>query len=162
MTLQRYVLAALFEEVAIAASQRLSRMSRGRYHLVRSETPRDGKTTGGLDLDVTDDYIGERRPAFTLSGGESFLASLSLALGLSDVVMAQQGGRYLDCIFIDEGFGSLDGETLDFALNTLIELHRTGRVIGIISHVAELKEQIQSRIDVIASKDGSRIVQETA
>ena len=162
MTLQRYVLAALFEEVAIAASQRLTRMSRGRYHLVRSETPRDGKATGGLDLDVTDDYIGEKRPAFTLSGGETFLASLSLALGLSDVVMAQQGGRYLDCIFIDEGFGSLDGETLDFALNTLIELHRAGRVIGIISHVAELKERIQSRIDVIASKDGSRIVQETA
>lgn len=161
MTLQRYVLAALFEEVAIAASQRLSRMSRGRYHLVRSVTPRDGKSTGGLDLDVTDDYIGEKRPAFTLSGGETFLASLSLALGLSDVVMAQQGGRYLDCIFIDEGFGSLDGETLDFALNTLIELHRTGRVIGIISHVAELKERIQSRIDVIASKDGSRIVQES-
>lgn len=160
MTLQRYVLAALFEEVAIAASQRLSRMSRGRYHLVRSETPRDGKATGGLDLDVTDDYIGEKRPAFTLSGGETFLASLSLALGLSDVVMAQQGGRYLDCIFIDEGFGSLDGETLDFALNTLIELHRSGRVIGIISHVAELKERIPSRIDVIASKDGSRIVQE--
>ena len=161
MTLQRYVLAALFEEVAIAASQRLARMSRGRYHLVRSDTPRDGKATGGLDLDVTDDYIGEKRPAFTLSGGESFLASLSLALGLSDVVMAQRGGRYLDCIFIDEGFGSLDGETLDFALNTLIELHRTGRVIGIISHVAELKERIPSRIDVIASKDGSRIVQET-
>ena len=162
MTLQRYVLAALFEEVAIAASQRLSRMSRGRYHLVRSETPRDGKSTGGLDLDVTDDYIGEKRPAFTLSGGETFLASLSLALGLSDVVMAQQGGRYLDCIFIDEGFGSLDGETLDFALNTLIELHRSGRVIGIISHVAELKERIQSRIEVIASKDGSRIVQESS
>jgi len=153
MTLQRYVLAALFEEVAIAASQRLSRMSRGRYHLVRSETPRDGKATGGLDLDVTDGYTGEKRPAFTLSGGETFLASLSLALGLSDVVIAQQGGRYLDCIFIDEGFGSLAGETLDFALNTLIELHRTGRVIGIISHVAELKERIQSRIDVVASKD---------
>jgi len=162
MTLQRYVLAALFEEVAIAASQRLSRMSRGRYHLVRSETPRDGKATSGLDLDVTDDYIGEKRPAFTLSGGESFLASLSLALGLSDVVMAQCGGRYLDCIFIDEGFGSLDGETLDFALNTLIELHRSGRVIGIISHVAELKERIQSQIEVVGSKDGSRIVQQIA
>lgn len=159
MTLQRYVLAALFEEVAMAASQRLSRMSRGRYHLVRSEAPRDGKSTSGLDLDVTDDYIGEKRPAFTLSGGESFLASLSLALGLSDVVMAQCGGRYLDCIFIDEGFGSLDGETLDKALDTLVELHRSGRVIGIISHVAELKDRIPSQIEVVGSKDGSRIVQ---
>lgn len=159
MTLQRYVLAALFEEVAIAASRRLSKMSRGRYHLLRAEIPRDGKSTGGLDLDIIDDYCGERRPAFTLSGGESFLASLALALGLSDVVLAQSGGRYLDCIFIDEGFGTLDGETLDFALNTLIELHQSGRVIGIISHVAELKERIPSRIEIVAQKDGSTIVQ---
>lgn len=159
MTLQRYVLAALFEEVAIAASRRLSKMSRGRYHLLRAEIPRDGKSTGGLDLDVIDDYCGERRPAFTLSGGESFLASLALALGLSDVVLAQSGGRYLDCIFIDEGFGTLDGETLDFALNTLIELHQAGRVIGIISHVAELKERIPCRIDIVAQKEGSCIVQ---
>ena len=159
MTLQRYVLAALFEEVAIAASRRLSKMSRGRYHLLRAEIPRDGKSTGGLDLDVIDDYCGERRPAFTLSGGESFLASLSLALGLSDVVLAQSGGRYLDCIFIDEGFGTLDGETLDFALNTLIELHQSGRVIGIISHVAELKERIPCRIEIVAQKEGSSIVQ---
>lgn len=159
MTLQRYVLAALFEEVAIAASRRLAKMSRGRYHLLRAEVPRDGKSTGGLDLDVIDDLCGERRPAFTLSGGESFLASLALALGLSDVVLAQSGGRYLDCIFIDEGFGTLDGETLDFALNTLIDLHQSGRVIGIISHVSELKERIPSRIDVVARKEGSVIVQ---
>jgi exonuclease SbcC len=162
MTLQRYVLAALFEEVAIAASRRLSKMSRGRYHLLRAEIPRDGKSTGGLDLDVIDDYCGERRPAFTLSGGESFLASLALALGLSDVVLAQSGGRYLDCIFIDEGFGTLDGETLDFALNTLIELHQSGRVIGIISHVAELKERIPCRIEIVAQKEGSIIVQSDA
>jgi DNA repair protein SbcC/Rad50 len=162
MTLQRYVLAALFEEVAIAASRRLSKMSRGRYHLLRAEIPRDGKSTGGLDLDVIDDYCGERRPAFTLSGGESFLASLSLALGLSDVVLAQSGGRYLDCIFIDEGFGTLDSETLDFALNTLIELHQSGRVIGIISHVAELKERIPCRIEIVAQKEGSIIVQSDA
>ena len=162
MTLQRYVLAALFEDVAIAASRRLSKLSRGRYHLLRAEIPRDGKSTGGLDLDVIDDYCGERRPAFTLSGGESFLASLALALGLSDVVLAQSGGRYLDCIFIDEGFGTLDGETLDFALNTLIELHQSGRVIGIISHVAELKERIPSRIEIVAQKEGSTILQSDA
>jgi len=159
MTLQRYVLAALFEEVARAASERLSRMSRGRYHLVRADAARDGRSTGGLDLDVTDAFIGETRPASTLSGGESFLAALALALGLSDVVMAQQGGRRLDCIFIDEGFGSLDGETLEDALNTLMELNDAGRLIGIISHVGELKERIDARIDVLPSKAGSTIRQ---
>jgi len=159
MTLQRYVLAALFEEVARAASERLLRMSRGRYHLVRADAARDGRSTGGLDLDVTDAFIGETRPASTLSGGESFLAALALALGLSDVVMAQQGGRSLDCIFIDEGFGSLDGETLEDALNTLMELNDAGRLIGIISHVGELKERIDARIDVLPSKAGSSIKQ---
>jgi exonuclease SbcC len=159
MTLQRYVLAALFEEVARAASDRLARMSRGRYRLVRSEVQRDARSTGGLDLDVTDAFTGLTRPAATLSGGESFLASLALALGLSDVVMAQQGGRGLDCIFIDEGFGSLDGETLEFALATLLELNSAGRLIGIISHVAELKERIGARIDVLPGNAGSRIRQ---
>ncbi|MDP2847401.1 MAG: SMC family ATPase [Humidesulfovibrio sp.] len=159
MTLQRYVLAALFEEVARAASERLLRMSRGRYLLVRAGVARDGRSTGGLDLDVTDAFIGETRPASTLSGGESFLAALALALGLSDVVMAQQGGRHLDSIFIDEGFGSLDGETLEYALDTLMELHSAGRLIGIISHVAELKERIDARIDVLPSKSGSTICQ---
>lgn len=159
MTLQRYVLAALFEEVARAASERLLRMSQGRYLLVRADVARDGRSTGGLDLDVTDAFIGETRPASTLSGGESFLAALALALGLSDVVMAQQGGRHLDSIFIDEGFGSLDGETLEYALDTLMELHSAGRLIGIISHVAELKERIDARIDVLPSKAGSTICQ---
>ena len=157
MTLQRYVLAALFEEVALAASQRLMRMSRGRYHLNRSEGLIDGKRSGGLDLEVTDNYTGERRPAFTLSGGESFLASLALALGLSDVVLAQSGGRYLDAIFIDEGFGTLDPDTLDLAMNTLIDLHRSGRIIGIISHVGELRERITNRIEVVQGRDGSFI-----
>lgn len=154
MTLQRYVLAALFEEVARAASQRLGRMSRGRYRLVRSEATRDARSAGGLDLDVVDAHSGEARPASTLSGGESFLASLALALGLSDVVMAQQGGRRLDCIFIDEGFGSLDGDTLEDALRTLAELHGAGRLIGVISHVAELKERIDARIDVLPGRPG--------
>jgi len=159
MTLQRYVLAALFEEVARAASERLVRMSRGRYQLVRSGSTQDARHTGGLDLDVTDAQTGETRPATSLSGGETFLASLALALGLSDVVMAQQGGRSLECIFIDEGFGALDGETLEFALNTLMELHSAGRLIGIISHVAELKERIEARIDVLPGKTGSTLRQ---
>ncbi len=159
MTLHRYVLAAMFEEVARAASARLARMSRNRYRLVRAEQTRDGRSAGGLDLDVLDAGTGLQRPAATLSGGESFLASLALALGLSDVVTTQQGGRRLDSIFIDEGFGSLDGETLEFALNTLMELHGTGRLIGIISHVAELRERIDARIDVIPTREGSVVRQ---
>lgn len=159
MSLQRYVLAAMFEEVARAASARLAGMSRNRYRLVRADTLRDGRVSGGLDLDVFDANIGKERPAATLSGGESFLASLALALGLSDVVTAQRGGRRLDSIFIDEGFGSLDGETLEFALNTLMELHGAGRLIGIISHVAELRERIDARIDVLPGREGSVVRQ---
>lgn len=157
MTLQRYVLAALFDDVSTAASQRLSMMSRGRYHLSRSESLLDARGTGGLDLNVTDFNSGEQRPTFTLSGGESFLASLSLALGLSDVVLAQSGGRYLDTIFVDEGFGTLDPETLDLAMDTLIELYRQGRTVGVISHVSELRERISSRIEVSANREGSTV-----
>uniref|UniRef100_A0A831UGX2 SMC family ATPase n=1 Tax=Geobacter metallireducens TaxID=28232 RepID=A0A831UGX2_GEOME len=157
ITLQRFVLASLFEEVAIAASARLSRMSRGRYHLRRAETVTDARKGAGLDLEVTDDFTGQRRPASSLSGGETFLASLSLALGLSDVVLAQSGGRYLDTLFIDEGFGTLDPETLDIAMDTLIRLNEQGRMVGIISHVAELKEQIPNRLEVAAGRGGSGV-----
>lgn len=157
ITLQRFVLASLFEEVVIAASARLSRMSRGRYHLRRAETVTDARKGAGLDLEVTDDFTGQRRPASSLSGGETFLASLSLALGLSDVVLAQSGGRYLDTLFIDEGFGTLDPETLDIAMDTLIRLNQQGRMVGIISHVAELKEQIPNRLEIHAERNGSRI-----
>jgi exonuclease SbcC len=157
ITLQRFVLASLFEEVALAASERLSRMSRGRYHLRRSETVEDGRKGAGLDLEVTDDFTGLHRPASTLSGGETFLASLSLALGLSDVVLAQSGGRYLDTLFIDEGFGTLDAETLDIAMDTLVRLNEQGRMVGIISHVSELKEQIPRQLQVIAGRSGSRV-----
>ncbi|GAM10424.1 nuclease SbcCD subunit C [Geobacter sp. OR-1] len=157
ITLQRYVLASLFEEVATAASARLSLMSRGRYHLRRSETVTDARKGAGLDLEVTDDFTGQRRPASSLSGGETFLASLSLALGLSDIVLAQSGGRYLDTLFIDEGFGTLDQETLDIAMDTLVRLNEQGRMVGIISHVAELKEQIPSRLEVVSGRCGSKV-----
>lgn len=126
ITLQRFVLASLFEEVALSASERLSRISRGRYHLRRSESVEDARRGAGLDLEVTDDFTGLHRPASTLSGGETFLASLSLALGLSDIVLAQSGGRYLDTLFIDEGFGTLDSETLDIAMDTLVRLNEQG------------------------------------
>lgn len=157
ITLQRFVLASLFEEVALAASARLSRMSRGRYHLRRSESVVDARKGAGLDLEVTDDFTGLSRPASSLSGGETFLASLSLALGLSDIVLAQSGGRYLDTLFIDEGFGTLDPETLDIAMDTLIRLNEQGRMVGIISHVTELKEQIPKRLEVVAGRSGSRV-----
>jgi len=157
ITLQRFVLASLFEDVAHAASARLSRMTRGRYHLRRVEGVVDARKGAGLDLEVTDDFTGLCRPASSLSGGETFLASLSLALGLSDIVLAQSGGRYLDTLFIDEGFGTLDPETLDIAMDTLMKLNESGRMVGIISHVSELKEQIPSRLEVLTGRGGSRV-----
>jgi len=132
-------------------------MSKGRYQLLRKEDRAKGNKASGLELEVEDAYTGKVRPVATLSGGESFMAALSLALGLSDVVQAYAGGIRLDTLFIDEGFGSLDSESLDLAIRTLVDLQATGRMIGIISHVAELREQIGSRIDVSAGRAGSRL-----
>lgn len=106
---------------------------------------------------VEDGYTGKARDVATLSGGESFMAALSLALGLSDVVQSYSGGIRLDTLFIDEGFGSLDPESLDLAVQTLIDLQQTGRTVGVISHVSELKEQMSHRIDVVSAKTGSTI-----
>ena len=130
-------------------------MSHRRYSLHRmKETGAANK--GGLSLEVSDSYTGRSRPANTLSGGETFLASLSLALGLADVVQARQGGVHLDTMFIDEGFGTLDPEALNSAMNTLIELQSTGRLVGIISHVPELEERIDARLKVSPAEKGSR------
>ena len=109
----------------------------------------------GLDIEVFDSYTGYARPANTLSGGETFLASLSLALGLADVVQAYSGGIHLDTIFIDEGFGTLDADTLDFALKALLDLEKGGRLVGIISHVPELRERIDTRLAINKSDRGS-------
>ncbi|HPX91567.1 MAG TPA: SbcC/MukB-like Walker B domain-containing protein, partial [Spirochaetota bacterium] len=111
---------------------------------------------GGLDLEVFDEYTGRSRSVVTLSGGEAFLASLSLAVGLADLVQQRSGGIYLDTVFVDEGFGSLDGETLDLAINTLMDVQSSGRLVGIISHVDELKERIDARLEVIPQSDGSK------
>jgi len=111
---------------------------------------------GGLELEVFDTYTGIERPVSTLSGGETFLASLSLALGLADVVQTYSGGINLDTIFVDEGFGSLDPESLDLALKTLIDLQQGGRLVGIISHVPELRERIDARLEINISDMGSR------
>ncbi len=157
ISLQRFVLSVLLDDVLIQASQRLHIMSKGRYQLVRKEDKTKGNKASGLDLEVEDGYSGKNRPVATLSGGESFMAALSLALGLSDVVQSYAGGIKLDALFIDEGFGSLDPESLDLAIRTLIDLQASGRMIGIISHVSELKEQMALRLDVISSKNGSSI-----
>lgn len=157
LTFQRYVLAALLDDVLRAASLRLKAMSRGRYLLQRREDVADARRAAGLDLEVFDDYTGRSRPASTLSGGEGFMASLSLALGLSDVVQAYAGGVQLDTLFIDEGFGSLDPESLDMAMKALIDLQQRGRMVGVISHVEEMKQQIDVAIEVVQGVRGSGV-----
>ncbi|WP_412498620.1 AAA family ATPase [Vibrio furnissii] len=157
VSLHRFVLGVLLDDVLIQASQRLQRMSKGRYLLKRKEERAKGNAGSGLDLMVEDGYTGKWRDVATLSGGESFMAALSLALGLSDVVQSYSGGIRLDTLFIDEGFGSLDPESLDLAIQTLVDLQQGGRTIGIISHVTELKEQIALRLDVETSSRGSSI-----
>jgi exonuclease SbcC len=134
---------------------RLQQMSQGRYSFVHSDVAGPRGTRGGLGLDVLDDYSGLVRPAKTLSGGESFLASLSLALGLADVVAAETGGALLDTLFIDEGFGTLDADTLDQVMNTLDELRAGGRVVGLVSHVEELRQRIPVQLRVRKARSGS-------
>jgi exonuclease SbcC len=157
MTFQRFVLAALLDDVLIAASQRLRLMSRDRFDLQRIREHIDRRMAGGLDLMVYDAYTGTTRPVNTLSGGESFLASLSLALGLSDVVQAYAGGITLQTLFVDEGFGSLDPEALDLAFRALIDLQSGGRLVGIISHVPELQERSAARLEVVPGRGGSTV-----
>jgi len=155
MSLQRFVLASRMDEVALAASQRLHRMSRGRYRLLRTDDVRHRGRGSGLDLAVEDAHTGTTRSVHSLSGGEMFLASLSLALGLADVVTRRSGGVHLDTLFIDEGFGSLDDETLDLVMRALEDLREGGRLVGMISHVSELKERIPTRLVVNKGERGS-------
>lgn len=155
LTFQRFVLGALLDDVALAANERLKTMSRGRYFLQRTMDRARKNMAGGLDLEVFDNYTGYARGVGTLSGGETFLASLSLALGLVDVVQSYSGGIHLDTLFVDEGFGTLDPESLDFAIKALIDLQQGGRLVGIISHVPELKERIDARLEVTPTSKGS-------
>ncbi len=154
ITLEAFVQQAYFEQVLRYANLRLMRMSSGQYEL-RRENSGSRKSRSGLDLCVMDHHIGMTRSVRTLSGGESFMASLSLALGLSDTVQAKAGGIQLDAMFVDEGFGTLDEETLQAAMRVLQELTQGNRQIGIISHVAELREQIAQQI--IVTKDAQGI-----
>ncbi|MCH1931624.1 SMC family ATPase [Shewanella sp. A25] len=157
ISLQRFVLSVLLDDVLLAATHRLHLMSKGRYRLLRKEDRSKGNKASGLELEVEDAYTSKVRPVATLSGGESFMAALSMALGLSDVVQAYAGGIKLDTLFIDEGFGSLDQDSLELAIRTLVDLQSAGRMIGVISHVTEMKEQIGSRIDILKNSHGSEI-----
>jgi DNA repair protein SbcC/Rad50 len=158
ISLQRFVLASRLDDVLAAASQRLHAMTRGRYLIRRDTETTSRRAAGGLELLVEDAYTANSRPVATLSGGESFQAALSLALGLSEVVQAYSGGISLDTIFIDEGFGSLDPEALDLAIDTLMDLQQSGRMVGVISHVPELRERIDVRLEVVAGTGGSHAV----
>lgn len=146
ISFERYVLAAYFENILVYANILLKRMSQGRYQLYRRDNRSKGAGKQGLDLDVLDMESGMIRDVKTLSGGESFKAALSLALGLSKMIQDYAGGIELNTLFIDEGFGSLDSQSLDQAINCLIDLQQDGKLIGIISHVSELKERIDQKI----------------
>ncbi|MGX7825261.1 AAA family ATPase [Actinokineospora sp. 24-640] len=154
MSLRAYVLAARLEEVAVAATDRLRRMTQGRYAFVHSDEAGARGTRGGLGLDVLDDFTGRVRSSKTLSGGESFVASLALALGLADVVASETGGAVLDTLFVDEGFGALDANTLDDVMAILDELRAGGRVVGVVSHVEELRQRIPVRLRVHKARSG--------
>ncbi len=155
ISFRRYHLRAMFREIVNEANNRLEKMSDGRYKLVAKDAGKTRAATAGLNLEIHDFYTGNSRPVETLSGGESFLASLALALGLAATVKNTTGGIKLDTIFIDEGFGTLDTETLDTAMKALLELGQGGKLVGIISHVEELKQQIPVKLTVTKTKHGS-------
>ncbi|MFF3346774.1 AAA family ATPase [Streptomyces sp. NPDC002779] len=161
MRLESYVLAARLEQVAAAATVRLRRMSSGRYTLVHSDD-RAGRGRSGLGLHVVDAWTGRERDTATLSGGETFFASLALALGLADVVTDEAGGVRLDTLFIDEGFGSLDDQTLDEVLDVLDSLRERDRSVGIVSHVADLRRRIHAQLEVVKGRSGSTLRQRGA
>ncbi|KNB53859.1 AAA family ATPase [Streptomyces caatingaensis] len=162
MRLESYVLAARLEQVAAAATVRLHRMSGGRYTLVHSDARTAGGGRSGLGLHVVDAWTGRERDTATLSGGETFFASLALALGLADVVTDEAGGIRLDTLFIDEGFGSLDEQTLDEVLDVLDSLRERDRTVGIVSHVPDLRRRIPAQLRVTKGRSGSSVHLRTA
>ncbi len=157
MTLSSFVLAARLEEVAAAASERLLKMTSGRYSLVHTDARRGGSGKSGLGLLACDTWTGVDRDTSTLSGGETFLASLALALGLADVVTAEAGGTRIEALFVDEGFGSLDEDTLEEVMTVLDGLREGGRMVGIVSHVAELRQRIPAQVRVHKGQAGSHL-----
>jgi exonuclease SbcC len=157
ISLQRWVLSAYLAEICAYANQRLDLMTSGRYRLLLTDAGGRGGRNAGLNLRVHDAFTGEEREVTSLSGGETFQASLALALGVADTVQAHSGGVHLDALFVDEGFGSLDPDNLQLAMDELDRLREGGRLIGVISHVAALRERIRSGIEVIATDRGSSL-----
>ena len=157
MRLSAYVLAARLESVTTFANERLTAMSDGRFTLEHSDARAKHGARSGLGLVVRDAWTGQTRDTATLSGGESFMASLSLALGLGDAVLAETGGRPLETLLVDEGFGSLDQDTLDRVLQVLDELRAGDRVVGIVSHVPDLRQRIPTQLEVRRCETGSTV-----
>ena len=157
--LETYVQMAYFDRILQRANRRFLIMSSGQYELIRRKESDNRQSQSGLELDVIDHYNGSTRSVRTLSGGESFQASLSLALGLSDEIQSSAGGIQLETMFVDEGFGSLDEEALNQAMKALSGLAEGNRLVGIISHVAELSERIDKQIVVTKEKSGGSRVQ---
>jgi DNA repair protein SbcC/Rad50 len=157
MSLNSYVLAARLEQVALAASERLVAMSDGRYLLQHTDAKAARGAKSGLGLEVVDQWTGHRRDTSTLSGGESFMASLSLALGLADVVQQESGGVEIETLFVDEGFGSLDEQSLEQVMDALEGLRDGGRVVGLVSHVGEMKQRIGTQLQVLKGRNGSTL-----
>jgi exonuclease SbcC len=157
ISLQRWVLSAYLAEICSYANQRLELMTSGRYQLRLTDEGGRGGRQAGLGLRVLDAYTGEEREVSSLSGGETFQASLALALGVADTVEAHSGGVHLEALFIDEGFGTLDPDNLQLAMDELDRLREGGRMVGLISHVGALKERIRYGIEVLSSDQGSRV-----
>ncbi|WP_416150340.1 AAA family ATPase [Salipaludibacillus sp. HK11] len=154
VSFERYLQIEFLEQIIHAANERLKSLSNGQYYLVRSDRLEKRGRQSGLGLDVLDNYTGQMRDVKTLSGGEKFNASLCLALGMADVIQAYEGGISIETMFIDEGFGSLDEESLQKAIDTLVDLQQSGRMIGVISHVQEMKQVIPATLEVRKSKEG--------
>ena len=157
MRLSAFVLSERLRQVVAAANERLGSMTDERYTLDQVDEKGAGEQRGGLSLRVRDEWSGTQRDPATLSGGETFLVSLALALGLADTVSHEAGGTQLDTLFIDEGFGALDATTLDGVMDTLDSLRDGGRVVGLVSHVAELRNRVPAQLEVRKARRGSSL-----
>jgi exonuclease SbcC len=157
MRLSAYVLATRLDQVLDAANERLAQMRDQRYLLERTGKAARRNAQAGLGLQVLDSWTGEVRDPATLSGGETFVVSLSPAQGLADVVSQEAGGAEIDTLFVDEGFGSLDADTLDDVMDTLDSLRDGGRVVGVVSHVAEMRDRIPTQLVVTKARSGSTL-----
>ena len=152
ITFESYILTSYFDEIIVVANQRLNKMTNGRFELRRTEEVKGGGRKG-LELSVLDNNTGFVRGINSLSGGESFKAALAIALGLAEVIQSYAGGISIETMFIDEGFGTLDPDSLDSAIQCLLDLQSGGRLVGVISHVQELKERIEARLEVTVKPD---------